>query len=221
MVECIGGNTMEINLDTMKIIDISMPVTRLMPVYKGKESKRPNLYIESDFTTGSAYESKLEMNMHTGTHIDRSLHIIPGGTTIETLELSKVITSCKVIDFTDVGDKISREQLKSKNIKTGDFILLKTRNSYMDILETDFIFLDKSGAEYLKEMKIKGVGTDGLGIERSQPQHETHIQLLSSDIIILEGLRLKDIEEGEYILIAAPINIVGSEAAPVRAILLQ
>jgi len=32
---------------------------------------------------------------------------------------------------------------------------------------------------------------------------------------------LKDIEEGEYMLHAAPINIPGAEAAPVRAYLLR
>jgi len=212
---------MKINSDTMKIFDISMPVTRFMPVYKGKEAKRPNLNTESDFSTGTAYESKLEMNMHTGTHLDRPLHMIPGGATIETLKLSQVITGCKVLDLTDADVKISMEQLKQKDINAEDFILLKTKNSFTDILETDFIYLDRTGARYLRDLKIKGVGIDSLGIERSQPEHETHIQLLESDIVILEGLRLKDIEEGEYLLFAAPINITGAEAAPVRAILLQ
>ncbi len=39
--------------------------------------------------------------------------------------------------------------------------------------------------------------------------------------MILEGLRLKDIEEGEYLLSAAPILIPGAEAAPVRAYLIK
>lgn len=212
---------MKIDIDNMRIYDISMPVIRSMHVYKGRDSKRPNLKIENDYSSGNTYESILEMNMHTGTHLDRPLHMIPGGKTIETLELSQVITGCKVFDLTNVDEKITKEHLKLKNITSGDFILLKTRNSYTDILETNFIYLEKTGAEYLRKVKIKGVGIDGLGIERGQPEHETHIKLLGSDIVILEGLQLKDIEEGEYLLVAAPINVVGAEAAPIRAILLQ
>jgi arylformamidase len=209
------------NWKVNKIYDISMPVSHSMPVYKGNEAKRPNIRIEADFSTGKAYESRLEMNLHTGTHLDRTLHMIPGGNTIETLDLSQVITTCKVLDFTEADCKITAEELKNKDILVGEFILLKTKNSFEDLLETDFIYLDKTGAEYLVNKKIIGVGIDSLGIERSQPEHETHLQLMNAGIQILEGLRLKDIKEGEYFLFAAPINIVGTEASPVRAVLIE
>lgn len=207
--------------DSFKIYDISMKITRDMPVYKGKEEKRPNLVKVSDFNTGSAYETSLEMNMHTGTHLDRSLHMIPGGTTIESLRLEQVITKCKVLDLSSCVDKITASDLKDEDINKDDFILLKTRNSYENILEGDFIYVDDSGAEYLRDKKIKGVGIDSLGIERSQPEHPTHIKLLEAGIVILEGLSLKEIDEGEYFLFAAPIYIPKAEAAPVRAVLLR
>ncbi len=47
--------------------------------------------------------------------------------------------------------------------------MMKKKNSFEDILEKDFVYLETSGAKYLKEKKVAGVGTDGLGIERSQP----------------------------------------------------
>ncbi|CRZ34205.1 kynurenine formamidase [Herbinix hemicellulosilytica] len=212
---------MNINTDALTILDISMPITRLMPVYKGKEHKRPKLSIDSDFSSSSAYETRLEMNLHTGTHLDTPLHMIPDGYTLEKLELSKVVTACRVIDLTFVRDKITDVDLQKFTFKEGDFILLKTRNSFEDILETDFVYLDKSGAKFLAEKRIKGVGIDALGIERDQPGHESHISLFESDVVILEGLRLKDIEEGEYLLSAAPVLIPGAEAAPARAYLIK
>lgn len=212
---------MLINTDSFQIYDISMPITRLMPVYKGKEQKKPIFSIDSDFSSGTAYETRLEMNLHTGTHLDAPLHMIPDGYTMEKIDLSKVVTVCKVIDLTHVNDKITDSDLAGFPIKEGDFILLKTRNSYEDILEGEFVYLHKSGAQYLKNMKIKGVGIDALGIERNQPDHVTHISLFNSDIIILEGLRLKDVEEGEYLLSAAPVLIPQAEAAPVRAYLIK
>lgn len=209
------------NINNAVILDISMPIEKNMPVYKGKDTKRPLLQVVSDFETGTVYESSLKMNLHTGTHLDRTLHMVAGGNTIETLKLEDVITECKVLDFTEIKDKITKEDLISKQINRGDFILLKTRNSYENILEGDFIYLDQSGAGYLADLKIKGVGIDALGIERAQPGHETHLQLMREDIHILEGLRLKDINEGSYLLFAAPVNIIGAEAAPVRAVLIK
>jgi arylformamidase len=212
---------MIIDTNSIKIYDISMPITHSMPVYKGKEDKRPVISVDRDFTTSTAYETRLEMNLHTGTHLDTPKHMISSGYMLEEFDLSKVITACKVFDLTDVKDKITDKDLMRLDIKEGDFILLKTRNSYEDILENDFISVDKDGAGYLAKLKIKGVGIDSLGIERGQPDHETHISLFNADIVILEGLMLKDIEEGEYMLHAAPINIPGAEAAPVRAYLLR
>lgn len=205
----------------MKVYDISMSISYDMPVYKGKVSKRPVVKVESDFISGNVYETKLEINMHTGTHIDTPLHILQHGGTIDKLDLDKVVTACKVFDFKNVEGKISEEHLTTKNIQEGDFILLKTKNSYLDILEDEFIYLDNSGAEYLRNKRIIGVGIDALGIERSQPEHGTHKALLGAGIVILEGLRLQEIEEDEYLLVAAPLRVVGVEAAPVRALLIK
>ncbi len=209
------------NFKDKKIYDISMPITLDMPVYKGKEAKRPKITVDSDFSSGTTYESRLEMNLHTGTHLDRTLHMMQGGNTIEILDLNQMVTECKVLDLTHVNEKITQEDLIDKGITAGDFLLFKTKNSYEEILEKDFIYLDKTGAELLAGYHIAGVGIDALGIERGQPEHETHLQLMNKGIHILEGLRLKDIEEGNYYLIAVPINVVGAEAAPVRAILLK
>ncbi len=212
---------MIIDTSKMKLYDISLPIAASMPVYKGLEVKRPILSTDMDFNKGKAYESRLEMNLHTGTHIDRPLHMIPGGDTMNTLPLSQVVTPCRVLDLTEAKDKVTKEELLKKDIPMGSFLLLKTRNSYENLLEKDFIYLDRTGAEYLQERKVIGVGIDSLGIERSQPDHETHIRLLGSGAVILEGLQLKDIEEGEYLLSAAPLNIEGVEAAPVRAYLFK
>lgn len=212
---------MNINTDRMRILDISMSVKPNMAVYKGKEEKRPEITIDGDFNTGTAYESRLHMNLHTGTHIDRPLHMIPGGATVESLDLSQVITPCLVLDLTQVQVSIKKEDLVGKEIPQGSFVLLKTRNSFEDILEGDFIYLDRTGAGYLSELKLNGVGIDSLGIERNQPEHETHLMLLESGAVILEGLRLGEIEEGEYLLSAAPILIEHVEAAPVRAYLIK
>ncbi|MFT4146322.1 MAG: cyclase family protein [Mobilitalea sp.] len=209
------------NFEDKKIYDISMPIKHSMPVYKGRDQKRPVLKVESDFQTGTIHESKIEMNLHTGTHMDRTLHMIPGGNTMDTFEVGDLITKCRVLDLTSVNDKITEGDLLDKKIVEGEFLLLKTKNSFENILESEFIYLEQSGAEYLAKFNLKGIGIDALGIERNQPGHETHLALMEVGVHILEGLQLKDIAEGEYLLVALPLNIIGAEAAPLRAILLE
>jgi len=42
---------------------------------------------------------------------------------------------------------------------------------------------------------------------------------MNHNILILEGLRLKDVPAGTYHMIALPLSIPGMDALPVRAIL--
>lgn len=205
----------------MKIYDISMTIAPNMTVYKNMQQNKPRLDVTRDFGSSNAYESVLAMHMHTGTHMDAPLHMIEGGKTIDQTDLSKVVTWCKVLDMSAVKDCITKSDLQSKQIEPGDFVLLKTRNSLQEEFDNSFVYLEKSGAKYLADRGVIGVGIDSLGIERAQPNHETHITLLGNDIPILEGLRLAHIKAGRYFLLAVPLSIAGAEAAPVRALLID
>lgn len=205
----------------MRIHDITMELSHGMPVYKGKEENRPVLKTVKSHEADGVNESRIDMNLHTGTHIDAPLHMIKGGGTIETIDPHRFVTKCRVLDLTNVQGKISADNLIEKDIRPGDFVLLKTQNSFLDILEGDFIYLDHSGAKYLRDIGVSGVGIDSLGIERAQHDHCTHITLMEAGIVIIEGLRLAGVSEGEYFLSAAPLKIAGAEAAPARAVLIE
>lgn len=205
----------------MKIYDISMEIRNDMMVYKNQEMRRPWLEQTRQIQADGVNESTLHINLHTGTHMDAKWHVLENGSTIEEIDLNKCITWCKVLDFTHVKNCITKEELMKKNIQKDDFILLKTKNSYSDEFNFRYIYVNHEGAEYLQEKGIKGVGIDSLGIERDQPGHPTHKSLLMKDIVILEGLRLRDIEEGEYILCAPPLKIKGGDGSPVRACLIR
>ena len=45
--------------------------------------------------------------------------------------------------------------------------------------------------------------------------------MLGAEIVLLEGIRLSEVEDGIYLLNAAPINLGGADGAPCRAILLS
>lgn len=211
---------MQITVNTNEMYDISMPIEENMKVYKGKIEKKPHIRLHSNFETGTSYESILSMNLHTGTHIDAPLHMIKGGDTLETLPLNSLFTVCKVLELQHCETSISKEDLESFLIEEGDFLLFKTKNSFIDILEGEYIYLDKTGASYLAEKNIKGVGIDALGIERNQSGHETHLALMNKGILIIEGLHLAHVPEGKYALSAFPLSIKGVEASPLRAVLM-
>lgn len=204
----------------MKVYDISMPLHESMVTYKDNDNK-PKLKVMSNHDNSSSHSTNIETNLHNGTHIDAPLHMMSGGETMEVYDLSRFVCSAKVLDMTHVTSKITKADLVSKDIKKDDFILLKTRNSSEDFFNMEWISLAIDGAEYLVEIGINGVGIDALGIERDQPSHRTHISLMEKHIIILEGLRLAEIKEGNYELVALPLNISQVEAAPTRAVLIE
>jgi arylformamidase len=202
------------------IYDVSMTIQESMQVYKNKAEKKPKIKTLANHENGDAHESEIQMGMHTGTHVDYPLHMIKDGKTSENEDLLNLIGTCKVLDLTEY-DVIDKKVLSQYKIEEDDFILFKTKNSFSEDFMFDFVYLDASGAEFLKNKKVRGVGTDALGIERSQPDHPTHKLLLEDDIIIIEGLRLKDIKEAQYEMVCLPLKISQVEAVPARVILID
>lgn len=205
----------------MIIYDISMTIHENMQVYKNKSDKKPQFTVTRDFVDSPARESRLSMDMHTGTHLDMPLHFVPKGDTVEQLDLTRVVTACRVLDLSHIDQAIHAEDLEDFDIKSEETILLKTRNSLIETFDPEFVYLAEDAARFMIELGINCIGIDGLGIERAQSDYSTHKSLLGAGIIILEGLRLKDIEQGYYLLFAAPLKIAGAEAAPIRALLIE
>lgn len=203
-----------------RLYDISMTIREDMQVYKNKTEKKPELRNMSNWETGKVYETRISLDAHTGTHLDAPLHMLENGATIETIPLESLVGPARVLDFTHVEDGITRADLEPCCIQAGEWLLFKTRNSFSELFDFEFVYLKADGAQYLKEIGVKGVGTDALGIERAQPDYATHRTLMGSDILILEGLRLKDVPAGNYYFVLAPLKLEGIEAAPARAFLL-
>ncbi|MBU3190780.1 cyclase family protein [Clostridium bowmanii] len=205
----------------MIIYDVSMTIEKSMGVYKNIEEKRPVIKFDRKIPKDSINESSMCMNLHTGTHIDAPYHVDDMGATIDAIDLNKLITKCRVIDLTKIVGGITKEDLIDKNIEEGEFLLFKTKNSFSEEFQSDFVYVEKSGAEYLAAKGIIGVAIDSFGIERAQPGHETHKILFNKGITIIEGVRLKEINEDEYLMCALPLKIKGADGAPARVVLIK
>lgn len=204
------------------IIDISWPLTQDVTCYKDRRCI--DIQETKNFSRDQVRETQLTLGSHVGTHIDAPSHFLHQGYTIDQMSLQQCIGPCTVIDLTECLEKITSRDLEQYSILKNDIVLLKTKNSMClatDEFNYNFIYLDESGARYLAKKNIKSVGIDYLGIERNQPNHETHTQLMDANITIIEGLRLAAVDAGRYMLIVLPLAIVGTEAAPARAILMK
>jgi len=204
-----------------RIIDISMTIHEGMQVYKNKEEKKPKIYNTVNHQTGKMHESRIDIDVHCGTHVDAPLHMLAGGETIETIGLEQLVGPARVLDLTHVDDAITKDDLVPHGIQRGERILFKTKNSLTDEFVWEFVYLREDGAQYLIERGVTLVGTDGLGIERAQPEYTTHRPLLRNGIVIVEGLRLGHVEPGSYWLVIAPLKLTGIDAAPARALLMR
>jgi arylformamidase len=207
----------------MKIIDISWPISTATTGYKDR------FIVQIDeiknFNRDGVRETAVHVSSHTGTHVDAPAHFLQSGKTIDEISLDRLVGECILLDMTTCAERITRDDLRAyeNDIVEGGIVLLRTANS--DIALTDkfsphFVYLEASGALYLAEKKIKAVGIDYLGIERSQQGHPTHETLMHADVVIVEGLRLGHVEAGKYFFVCLPLNCIGLEAAPARAMLM-
>lgn len=208
----------------MKVIDISWPISKATTGYKD----RSIVAIDElkNFNRDGVRETSLHLSSHTGTHIDAPSHFLREGKTIDEMPLERTVGDCVVLDMTTCLERITRDCLMvhDNEIVEGGIVLLRTANS--DLAPTDkfsphFIYLEVSGALYLVEKKVKAVGIDYLGIEHSQPGHPTHENLMYGSVTIIEGLRLGHVPAGSYFFVCLPLNVIGVEAAPARAILID
>ncbi len=212
-----------------KIIDISTPIREGMVVWPG--SLKPHFKQVLSFKKGDSWtETEINMDLHTGTHIDGPLHRIRGGASVDKLGLEAMVGPAFVA-YLPKAKTITPEILDNLNLPKGTSrLLFKTSNSKLWAkqntgFQKKFVALTVNGAEWLVDHKIKLIGNDYLSVgqfsEDGRVQAEVHRILLEKGIALLEGLNLSGVKPGIYQLICLPVKLVGTEAAPARAILID
>ena len=193
----------------MEIIDVSVPVRPGMVTYPGDPEVR--LERVSSIAEGEvANISRLDFGVHTGTHVDAPVHFVEGAAGAETLPLDVLVGPCVVVDG-----------LEPAAVPAGsERVLFKTPNGRLwerDHFADDFVKLDGEGAQALVAGGVRLVGIDYLSIG----DEEAHQVLLEAGIVAVEGLDLRRVEPGKYLLVCAPLKLVGSDGAPARVLLLR
>jgi len=169
--------------------------------------------------------SRLCLGTHTGTHVDPPSHFIHGGSGVDSMPLDAMLGPCAVRRF-DERFEITAEQLEAARIPDGTTrLLLSTPSAALWDLpgfHTNYTGLSLSGAKWCLRRGIRLVGIDYLSIEQvdSPTAWQTHVSLLGAGVVILEGLDLRAVPEGEYELVCLPLKLQDGDGAPARAVLL-
>ena len=203
--------------------DITIPLNNDTPVWPGDKGIRiwrtAEIGQTSDFNI-----SRMELGVHSGTHIDAPFHLFSDGKTIDAYALDQLIGSVLVVEIQPGIELITKEILENINFEGFERVLFKTDNSkYWNSDKPKFtdkyIALSSSGANYLATLGLCLVGIDYFSVSPMEDLLEPHRILLRKGITVLENVDLREVQPGVYTLYCLPMKLTGTDGAPVRAIL--
>jgi arylformamidase len=213
---------------TPSVIDLSLPITEGMRVYPGMAAPSVN-HLKRHETHGLQV-SKLEIVVHAGTHVDAPRHFLADGSSIDGIDLDKLTGEAILIDLSGLapGSVIEQRLLAAyaTDIHQGDIVVLYTGYQRCPDVEK-YCYLEAEAARWLADDKaVKCLAGDIPSVDpinrepaASSATHPSHHILLKAGIPIVESLaNLDRLPSGRFYFCCFPLNIVGSDGAPARAV---
>lgn len=157
---------------------------------------------------------------HVGTHADAPLHVRDGAAGAESLPLGAFIGKALVLGVEgaprDMGDELlARVPAGTERLLLRTGVSIAARS-----FPADWPALGAESARALTARGLRLLGVDAPSVDRRESRTlDVHHALFDGGACVLENLDLRAVAEGEYELIAPPVRWVGTDAAPVRAVL--
>ncbi|KAL8479979.1 hypothetical protein ACS0TY_026789 [Phlomoides rotata] len=159
---------------------------------------------------GSDYNfSEMRIPVHSGTHVDAPDHFY-----------YNYYDACFDVDSLDLrvlnGAALFVDVPRDKNI-TAQAPYVKKE------FDTNFVGFMTDEAQWLVDnTDIKLVGTDYLSVAAFVEATPAHLVFLKNrEHILVEGLKLDNVEAGIYSVHCLPLRLVGAEGSPIRCILIK
>ena len=203
-----------------EIIDISLPLDRQLAVWPGDTAFDYELTWNQS-AGASVNVGALRLSTHCGTHIDAPFHFDEQGKKTDELALTTFVGKACVIHVPNLAT-ISRNDL-SRDWQGATRLLLRT-DAWSDpqVFPKQIPVIERDVPDWLGSKGIVLLGLDVPSVDELDSQDlPNHHALARNEIAILESLNLKNVEEGAYELFAAPLKLIGADAAPVRAFLMR
>lgn len=162
--------------------------------------------------------TRFSMCAHNGTHVDAPFHFIDGGKTIDQVELKKFIGPCYVVrhDGNVTGEDAEEILERARAIENDP-----NDPCYKRILIAGDAVVTEDAAKVFADNGIYLIGNESQTVGPIDTPANVHYILLGAEVVLLEGIRLQNIDEGKYILFSQPLNLGGCDGAPVRAVLVR
>jgi arylformamidase len=201
------------------IYDISPPISDRLQVWPGDTPPRREVLCDLEKDDNITL-STLHATVHLGAHADAPSHYGVKATPIHERSLNYYLGSCQVMRIA-VGRSLQiTPQMLSGPIKAPRLLLATGTFPDPEQFNQDFAALSPELIEFLHGQGVILVGLDAPSVDLfASKDLPVHKAFLRHDMAILEGLVLRNVPEGTYELIALPLNLVGYDASPVRAIL--
>jgi kynurenine formamidase len=203
------------------LIDLSLPLTDLMPVYPGDEP--PHLLKVNDLAQDGFNDFQLSTNMHAGTHIDGPMHLTQSKKFISAIPLEQCVGIGCILN--SAGKKnIPLTTEYELLVQPQSIVLLYTgmcrlfgRKEYFD----DYPTVSKELARLFVKRRVKMVCIDSPSPDRHP--FEIHKLLLENNVLIAENLtnidKLLSVKKIEVIAIPLKIHADSSPARIIARIL--
>lgn len=155
-----------------------------------------------------------QMCAHNGTHVDAPYHFLDEGKTVDQVDLERFIGKAYVTehrgDITAADAEAILEKAGSLDAEAAKRILVKGP-----------AVMTEEAAKVFAGAGILLFGNESQTVGPLDAPMNVHLIMLSAEVVLLEGIRLGEVEEGIYLLNAAPLNLGGADGAPCRAVLME
>lgn len=163
---------------------------------------------------------RLTTSLHNGTHADAPRHVVEDGSPVDRLPLGPFVGPAAVVDapgiFSLRGSELARE------VPRGHRILLRWGRRDHQAFPAEIPGVPPEWIGELAAREVPLLGTDMPSVDpldsEALPAHRACVR---HGIHILENLVLADVAPGGYRLVALPLRLVGADASPVRAVLIE
>ena len=210
-----------------KIIDLTQPIFHTCPGWP--TYKLTNVNMEGFWARDGFNAERVDMNTHTGTHLDAPYHFFPDGTTVEKMPLESFQGRGVVVDLRNIGRMpILASDLEpyADKIQKDDVVLLYTGWAQKRSMSKEYLFewpyITKEAAEWLAQKEIRCVCIDGLsaGGWPEGTGAPPHIVLLGAGIVIIEEVYMDErlFEEDEWYITGYPLKLQGMGGSPCRVV---
>ena len=202
----------------MRIIDISQEVfsCNVFPGDPAPEKVTLMKKSEGDVCNLSAFN----MCAHNGTHVDAPFHFINDGETIDQIDLERFVGYAFVAAHDGPLTGADAEEIIERAKRVGH-ANEKTVVAFKRILVKGKAVVTEEAAKVFADHQILLFGNESQTVGPEDAPMAVHMIMLGARIVLLEGIRLAEAEEGVYLLNAAPLNLGGSDGAPCRAVLID